>query len=474
MAEVRGNSGDCDCKVTIGSKSGPGGERLVNEYITELEITEAIDVPTIMATILIDDSGDFFTSITGGELWSISLNQKGRKSITYTLQSYKISDFVKSEKRSKYVVHLASPEFLRNELSNLFGIFPEPKQKEMTSTEYCYYLLKKKKIKTLGGTITSKKVYVPDHTKEKMRWVSPNWRVFNAVNWLLEKSIRPTNSKPKQSGYIFYENALGFHVTSIDQMITDLKSQSSKFQDGSDNGPRPKPPMYKYTYGQKDVANNSKADNQYKIEKLTFPRSYSILDRIRHGTWAGYTQAFDPLEISKGTSNDKSKDIPVEAQPYRIDDLWGKMSHIESEKPYKGAPDWAWNTPRRQRLKVIMSGTFGPAGGSGNNSAAINKKQPAGGAKYGDIVDAVSYSLLRVKSLMYQQLRIDVTGNLDLFAGHGITLSIPKNLPNAPSNTKIPEDSRWSGKWMIAGLTHKYRSGSLNTGCLLCRDSSKA
>lgn len=31
MAEVRGNSGDCDCKVTIGSKSGPGGERLVND-----------------------------------------------------------------------------------------------------------------------------------------------------------------------------------------------------------------------------------------------------------------------------------------------------------------------------------------------------------------------------------------------------------------------------------------------------------
>lgn len=472
MAEVRGNSGDCECKVYIIGKQGPGGEKLLNEYVTEIQITEAIDVPTIMGTIVIDDSGDLFTTITGGEEWYIELKQPKRKTIKYTLQSYKISDFVKSEKRAKYIVHLASPEFLKNELSNIFGVYPEPKSKEMSTTEFCYYLLKKKKIKTLGDKpLTAKKIFCPDHSTEKMKWVSPNWRVFNCVNWLLEKSIRPGGKK--QSGYIFYESSLGFHVTSIDQMIIDLKAQSTTFQDGTDNGARPKPPMYKYTYGQKDIANNPKEDNKYKIEKIQFPRSYSMLDRIRHGTWAGYTQAFDPLELSKGTSNDKSKDVPVKSVPYRIDTLWANMSHVESEKPYQGAPDWAWNTARRHRLKVVMSSTFGPAGGEGKNASAATKAQPGGGGKFGDIVDAVSYSLLRVKSLMYQQLKIDVTGNLDLFAGHGVTLSIPKNLPNNPSDTKIPEDSRWSGKWMIAGVTHKYNSGNLNTTCLLCRDSSK-
>lgn len=460
--EILNQTGDAIFHAWMDGRTGPDGKTFyLDQYIIECEITESIDTPCIYARLVIDDSGDLITNLDGGERWNIEIKSKHRNQ-TYKLESFKVSDYVRQEKRAVYMIHLASGEFLRNELSNVFGAF-----KEQKASEHVCEIMTKKKFKTIGK-FTEKKVFI-EKTDASFTFVATNWRVFNCINWLCEKSIRANKSgSVRQSGFILYENVFGFHFTSLDKLIEDSKKQSPSsktIKQGTNCGERPIPPLYKYTYGQKNLGQNNPEENEFLIDKLTFPKSYSLLDQIRHGTLSGYTQAFDPVELAKGSSNDPSKDTPVSTRQYLIEEVWGSMAHVEKAKPYKGAPDYLYTVPRRHRLKPILSRTFGVPGDK--------KAIAAGGKNFQDIVDSASYSYLRLKSFMYQQLSIQFAGNLDIYAGYGIEVEIPKNLPDKPSDKKIPVDKRWSGKWMVAGVTHRFKSGKLTTNCLLVRDSTQ-
>ena len=466
---------EIEFKISLENRQSPTGQKYFNDFVQEFIVTESIDSPTVFATIAFDDSADVISTLNGADMWEIEINQKNQRKIIYKLQCYKIADYMRQEKRSVYIIHLASPEFLRNEMTNVFGKFDKK-----TASEHVLEIMTKRKYPGLGKeTFTKKKVFT-EKTKAQLNFVCPNWRVFNAVNWLCEKSVRSTGKE--QAGFILYENVFGYHFTSLDQLIVDAKKQPKTGKDvkaGSNGGNRPIPPLFRYTYGQKDVSNNPKDQNTFLIDKLTFPKSYSVLDSIRHGNYSGYTQAFDPVEISKGTTAEKSKDTKVQTDVYKIENTWGKMEHLEKQQPYKGLPPWAYQNPRRYRLKVLMSKTFGPAdeGGKGTSSKSSATKshqsaKPAGGSRgLPDLVAAASYAHLRFRSFMYQQLSIEVVGNLNLYAGYGIDIEIPKNLPDKPSDKKIPRDERWSGRWMVAGVTHVY-NGKLTTKLLLVRDST--
>lgn len=484
--DISGQPGGVEFHAWMENRSRDGKQYL-DEYIAEVEITESIDSPSIYARISIDDSGDLITSLDGGEMWNITIKMPGEsKEKKWRLQTFKISDFVKQEKRALYVLHLASEEFIRNELCNLFGRMPpNPGGSSKGSgsagagggggekpiNELVCDIMTKTEYKNVTGGMTKKKVFT-EKTEGKIRFIACNWRPFNAINWLCEKSIRSKKSGSiRQSGFIFYENYFGFHFTSLDQLIEDSKKQpkDQKFQvqSGSNCGNRPIPCLYKYKYAQKATTTDLNAKDLL-IDKLTFPKSYSLLDQVRHGTLAGFVQGFDPVELARGTTNDKSKDVPVSTRSYTIEQYWNSMAHVEKEKPYKGAPNWAYDFPRRNRLKPILSFTFGKPN--------VDNPKPiaAGGATFQDIIDCVSYSYLRLRSFMYQQLSIQVPGNTDLFAGYGIEVEIPKTLPDKKSDTKLQLDKRWSGKWMLAGVTHRWKQGKLITNCLLVRDSTIA
>ena len=454
--DIKNQSGEVDFTAEFVGVRGPDGKTWkIDEFVVGCIISEGIDTPGIRCTLTFDDSADFISKINGGEILKVTLKTVQKKQV-YNFQVYKISDRVRSEKRNIYNIHAVSEEFVRNEMLNMFGIYKKKKAHEYVC-EIMY--------KDPDGIKTGKKVYA-EETDEKFTWVAPNWRPFNAINFLAEKSIRKKKTGAKrQSGYIFYENVLGFHYVSLDQIIVDAKAQKpKKFIPGSQCGNRPIPPLYTYTYGQKNIADNDPREHDYLVEKISFPKSYNMIENIRHGSWAGYTQAFDPVALIKSNTNEKkSKDKPYRNEEYDIISWWNYMEHLEKEKPYDvKRVEFYLKTPRRRKLKPLGSQQFG---------SATEKPIPAGGANFKDVVDAVSYNYLRFRSFMYQQITIQIPGNMDLYAGYRIVLKMPKSNPDVGSE-RIPQDQRWSGSWIIGGLTHNYRNGNLNTNLVLVRDST--
>ena len=463
--DVKGGQGETSFSLEIEGVASPDNKaNKFDEYVNELRINEGIDTPAIRATIAIDDSSDLISKLAGGETFFITLdNEVSGTKVKYTMQLYKITDRVRAEKRSVYVLHLVSEEFLRNELVNVFGSFQKQKTEDYVG-EY------------LGGDyINSEKDVYLEKTDEKFSYVCPNWRPFTAINYLCEKSIRKKQTgKLRQSGYIFFENKNGYHFITIDGMIEDAVKQKPG-KESSGTGKRPLPPLYYYGYGQANLPSMAEETKDFVISSISFPKSYNLLENLRHGTWAGYTQGFDPVDLAKSSSGDQSGDLPIALDEYNIRKNWKDLSHVnpkgklpfdESKLAPQGAPSMI-DTPRRVRLKPVMTR------GLGNMEKNTDKQSsPLGGQNVKSVTEAASYNFLRLKSLLYQQLSISVPGNLDLMAGHAIHCTIPKALPDKPNSNRIPTDQRWSGLWIIASVEHMYKDGRLLTILLLTRDST--
>ena len=66
------------------------------------------------------------------------------------------------------------------------------------------------------------------------------------------------------------------------------------------------------------------------------------------------------------------------------------------------------------------------------------------------------------------KLKIKIPGNLDLYAGHGINIVIPAT---TRSGGKTQIDKKYSGRYMIASLTHSSTGTILETELFLVKDS---
>ena len=79
-----------------------------------------------------------------------------------------------------------------------------------------------------------------------------------------------------------------------------------------------------------------------------------------------------------------------------------------------------------------------------------------------------AYQWMRIEAIKNIKLQVVVPGNLDLYAGYGIEIDIPTTARSG-STTKI--DKRYSGRYLIAGVTHKIVNNNMATELLLLKDS---
>jgi hypothetical protein len=75
---------------------------------------------------------------------------------------------------------------------------------------------------------------------------------------------------------------------------------------------------------------------------------------------------------------------------------------------------------------------------------------------------------MRIESLKNIKLMITIPGNLDLYAGSGIKVILPATYKR---NTTTDIDRKYSGRYVIGGLTHKIMGTTMMTEALLLKDS---
>ena len=127
---------------------------------------------------------------------------------------------------------------------------------------------------------TKKKLFL-EETINKQQFIAPNWRAFDCIYWLAQRSVRKAKKGGiLQNGFVFYENSLGYHFKSIDKLIDDVNKQKEDKTNLNTGDAK----LYTYVYA---TQNSDEGDSdQFKISTLVFPNEKNFLNGLRHGAWS--------------------------------------------------------------------------------------------------------------------------------------------------------------------------------------------
>ena len=449
----RSESGDVEVKVNVfrnGQKlQSSDGADDIYDFITGIEIYESITSSTVEAKLLFNDGSGFIGAMTGSEQFRIIIRGTILDRVYY-VRAYDIEARSRLNTTDSFIVNCASDEFFQNEITNVFGnsqvVF-----NSTSSSEIVEQILK-----TDNRYInTKKKIYIEESTN-KQQFIATNWRPYDCIYWLSQRSVRKARKGGTlQNGFVFYENGLGFNFKSIDKIIDDVNNQTesdTNFTSGDSK-------LYTYVYSTK--SSGSEESDQFKIETIVFPEERDFLTGLRNGAWAGFSIGFDPVTVTQSKMG-LSTDMSVDAYRYGINVMWPKMSHLNEsgsvnplsqlDTSIKSIVDY----PRRTRYTILSNQIFDP------------KFQNNPQKNYEELVELQAYQWMRFESLKNIKLMIKFPGNLDLYAGNGINIIIPATYKR---NQTTDIDRKYSGKYVIGGLTHKIVGTTMSTEALLLKDS---
>ena len=431
--------------------TNPEGEANIADFIIGIEVVESITSATIEIKLVVQDAAGAIGAFTGSEQLKIQLVSPIIDR-TYFVRSYEIVSRVRDTSgQDMFMLNCCSDEFVKNEINNVFGHSHVVFGGKTESSEIVKQVLQDKRF------LQSKKNIFLEETINKQQFVATNWRPFDAIYWLAQRSIRKAKKGGNlQNGFCFWENALGYNFQSIDKMIADVNDQ----KETKSNWKKGEAQLYTYTYSQKNTEESG--DDQFRIESLVFPEERNFLSGLRHGTWSGFSVGFDPVTITSSKFG-LSTDMSVDAYRYGIKELWPTMEHLNSKKTKNPIAfmdsqiQTMTDYPKRVRYSAMSNQIF--------DQKYKNNPQK----NYEELVELQAYQYMRIESIKNFKLLITVPGNLDLYAGKGVNLVVPGTF-KSPGRMQI--DKRYSGRYLIASVAHKIAGGNQHkTELVLLKDS---
>ena len=456
MTLRRAESGEVSTRVNVYRNgqlvTNANGASDLSEFVRGIEIFESITSATLEGRLVFQDNAGLINSFTGSELFKITIQGSVYDS-SYYMRAYNIEARSRNNQSSEvYIINLASDEYIKNEVSNVFGNSEVIFNKNVKPKNILETL-----IKSTNYLGSKKRVFVED-TLNTHKFIAPNWRPFDCIYWMCNRSIRQGSpGKDLQSGYVFFENKLGYHYKSLDGLIDEVNDQSP---DGKTNPTSGKARLYRYEYSPKRTNDNQQTD-QFKIDNISFPEERNFLMGLRHGTWSGFSIGLDPVTVSSSKMG-ASTDLAADAYRYSIKEIWKKMSHLKGGKNKNPITNMDSNIqsmidfPKRVRYSIMPNQIF--------DEKNTNNPQ----ANYEQLVELQAYQWMRIQAIKNIKLQIVIPGNLDLYAGYGIEIDIPTT-QRSGSKTKL--DRRYSGRYLIAGVTHKIVGNNMASELLLLKDA---
>lgn len=428
-------------------KLAGGDSKDIRDLVADFQYHEAIESPFIRCDYTILDAVDFNKALQGGEEISVELETDSSKGqpLKFTNKVWKIGSIIKSERGQMYILHTVSSEMFNNELNKVFDAFgPESKKDKDNIPKYICE-------KYLKGQNKVKSENFEEHSK--ITYISPNWKPVDAITYLSDKVTRKGSSKgsDKQSGYLFFENKRGFQFRSIDGLAEGKASKTKNLT---------------YTYIQQGSA--PKDNGYYVIESIQYPDKVDHLKAMRLGTYKSIAIGISITEptnnrlTDSGTSGKTAPGgtiYPPKIITYK--QVFNKASTIEQLLPYDVPKDVMEenSSPTRQKIRILPGS---------KNQQQLGKSQ--GTESDNDTMAVAEYASARYTLLRTIQLTIVIPGNTALTVGDIITVKLPAA---QEEGKRVKEDLKYSGKYLIAGLSHTFKQEGLTTKLILVRDSIK-
>lgn len=424
-----------------------GGTSEITGLVTDFIYHESIESPFIRMDFTIADGIDFNKSLYGGETINVELDTTSSKGnpLKCNVKIFKIGSTIKSERGQLYILHCVSPEMFDNEMHKVFDAYGPTTKNDVENIPYeiCKKYLKPRRDKF-------KKENFEDHSK--LTFISPSWKPSDAIAYMSDKVTRKKGSGAgKQSGFLFFENRDGFQFRSIDALT---------------GGEAQKGPVYVYTYVSQ--GSDPPENGMYAIESVNYPDKVDHLTSMRLGTYKSLSigiSLFTQTE-SRATSTGSSGGAKPSGTVYgpresSFGKIFKKATLIESQPPYTVPKDIETLSPR-QKFRILPIGK--------------NQQEPNDGGKPGaatidnDVMDVSEYAAGRYQLLKAIQITVSVPGNTGLTVGTIVQVIIPASLEESK---RVKEDTKFSGKYLIAGLSHTYKREGVTTLLVLQRDSIK-
>ena len=443
------------------------GDKLdIGNLVVDFEYHESIESSFLRCDFSIFDAVDFNKNLLGGEYIDVELVTAAamqEEPLKFRMQVFKIGSIIKSERGQMYILHTVSPEMYVDEMNKVFKGFG-PGDGAVDDDCIPKYICENY-LKAKGGD-KIKKDNFENHSK--YTFLACSWKPSDAIHFLSDKVSRINKSKGsnKQSGFLFWENRNGFNFRSIDGICQGHSHREN---------------VYTYTYVQKSQEGMGTL-GRYAIESIKYPDKANHLSNMRMGTYK--TAA---IGISLATQRDSFVPVSGKKEDAEADDvtaqggsgmspapggtvnepriltfggIFGKADTLEEMPPYK-IPDFfdiEKTQPTRMKIRCLP--------GLKNQTSTAN---PNNGTNPDiDTMAVAQYAAARYNLLKSIQLILEVPGNSALTAGNLINVIIPASIEEG-ENLKV--DQRFSGNYVIAGLTHIYKREGLTSRLYLVRDS---
>tara|TARA_B100000427_G_scaffold98542_1_gene81055 strand:+ start:15197 stop:16768 length:1572 start_codon:yes stop_codon:yes gene_type:complete len=495
----------------------------IKNIVMDFTYHEAIDASFLRCDFSILDAVDFNLGLVGGENVEIDLVTESSKEdpLKVKLKVYKIGSILKQERQAAYILHCVSPEMYFNEINKVFKAFGPGSKKDVENVpKYICKEFLKADVKKI------KKENFENHSK--LTFISPSWRPADVITYLSDKVTRTNTSKSseKQSGFLFFETKEGFNFKSIDKLCETSATQwkysyaMSGNMEEDEDAANYTIESIQYPDRANHLANMRMGTYKTSVISISIPaptdsniqqsgKSSGQQDTVTTQDSGGDKET--GVKVNGGTSTAPSGTV-IGPKTSTFKSIFSKASTLEKVPPFIppkdiGDLDDPKTPPTRTKIRALpglkniqstnslmtsmtttTTNTSGSDSSSGSSTVSsssssvteyfnqdnLNGNKPtdatSGKEENRNTVAVAQYAAGRYNLLRAVQLNITVPGNTALMAGQVITV----NLPSArEEGDDVQEDFRYSGKYLIAGLTHIWKQSGLTTRLQLVRDSTK-
>ena len=402
--------------------AGSSGENFsFQDIVSEINIYQDIDSPYMSGSIFVNEAAGLYERmpIYGQERLLFTLSTPGaRNSVDfsdYHAAVYNVSTRNPSGNREhSYNINFTSLEGFRNIRTKVSKSF------KGSIAQMVAEIMKD------GDMLGTPKAVNIDPTQNNRKFVAPNLRPFQIIQYLKEEAI----NEKGEPHYLFYENPDGFHFRSLDSLLGELRERSveavQEYKMQPPVGTREIGDIMQSIQGMRLVDST----NTYSNTKAGMFNSTLLQHDILNKSVSKYIYDYETGFDSQNATNQDSGGFGMMATDIKVD---GKNK--------------IWQFPD-SRILVHPSG-------STDLHHEGSSSDPEYVYTHNNAELWMQESLSRELEREYFTVELELFGDTDIMIGQIINLTIPSNRPLASEDGADALDYILSGRYMITALHHK-------------------
>ena len=385
----------------------------ITDFVDSFNLFEDIFTNTLTGNMSIGDTGNLISNfpIVGHEEIHITMGTPNIERVqTKKFRIYKVTD-VNNQNVGlrRYTIHLLSNEFFMNLKSAVSRSFPKSTTSSIAE-------------KIFRTDLESDKDFDIEETQNVYDIVIPNWKPFDAMNWLAKRSMAENRDG---ANYMFYETRDGFHFRSLESLVEEES-------------------VGVYRRRPSDVAEGNPDEEQYRnVNQIEIVNAFDMVANIPNGMYANRLVIHDMIKRKS------------EILDYDYSKEYDKMIHVEDNKKTNN-----WRLSDTQNMSGQGSSMLVHESADELTSSPLSKQTLV--SRFDDTNTYYDKTLQNRISQMQQlnniKLNITISGDTTRKVGDVLDLEIPSVETHVDGT--VPMDKLYNGRYLVTALRHKIDSAS--------------